>query len=141
MERRDAGDAPRWDCVLRTPGWDVVHCDDSAIEGWMVLVARRHITSVADLTNAEALELGPLLKRVSLALHEVVGCPKTYVVQFAEHPLHPHVHVHVIPRAADLADEHRGPGIFEQLGVGEDRRVREPRMDEIAVAMRRLLQP
>jgi diadenosine tetraphosphate (Ap4A) HIT family hydrolase len=96
---------------------------------------------VAELTDAEALELGPLLKRVSLALQDVVGCPKTYVVQFAEHPLHPHVHVHVIPRAADLPDEQRGPGIFSQLGVGEDRRVSETRMGELAVAIQRLLQP
>jgi diadenosine tetraphosphate (Ap4A) HIT family hydrolase len=119
----------------------VVHCDDSAIEGWMVLVVRRHITSVAGLTIAEAAELGPLLKKVSQALQEVVGCAKTYIVQFAEHPLHPHVHVHVIPRAADLADEHRGPRIFSQLGVGEERRVPEERMDEIAVAMQRALAP
>jgi diadenosine tetraphosphate (Ap4A) HIT family hydrolase len=140
MERRDAGDAPLWDCILRTPGWDLVHCDDSAIEGWMVLVVRRHITSVADLTDAEAAELGPLLKRVSLGLQEVVGCPKTYVVQFAEHPLHPHVHVHVIPRPSDLREEHRGPGVFSQLGVGEGRRVPEPRMDEIAAAMQQVLE-
>lgn len=141
MERRDAGEAQFWDCILRAPGWDVVHCDDSAIEGWMVLVVRRHITSVADLTDAEASELGPLLKRVSAALQEVIGCPKTYVVQFAEHPLHPHVHVHVIPRAADLPDELHGPGIFSQLGVGEGRRVPEARMDEIAAAMQRALVP
>ena len=141
LERRDTGEAPLWDCIVRTPGWDVVHCDDSAIEGWMVLVVRRHITSVADLTEAEAAELGLLLKDVSRALQEVIGCPKTYVVQFAEHPLHPHVHVHVIPRAADLPDEQRGPGIFSRLGVGEGRRVPEARMDEIAAAIQRALAP
>jgi diadenosine tetraphosphate (Ap4A) HIT family hydrolase len=140
MERRDAGGAPLWDCILRTPGWDLVHCDDSAIEGWMVLVVRRHITSVADLTDAEALELGPLLKPTSASLQEVVGCSKTYVVQFAEHPLHPHVHVHVIPRSSDLAEEHRGPGVFSQLGVGAGQRVPEPRMDEIAAAMQQVLE-
>ena len=105
----------------------------------MVLVVRRHITAVAELTDAEAQELGPLLKQVSQALHDVVGCAKTYVAQFAEHPLHPHVHVHVIPRSPDQADELRGPGIFSQLGVPEDRWVREERMDEIAVAMQRHL--
>ncbi len=136
VERRDAGAAPAWDRIARTPGWDLVHAYDSAIEGWMVLVVRRHITAVAELSDAEAQELGPLLKQVSHTLHEVVGCAKTYVAQFAESPHHPHVHVHVIPRSGEQADELRGPRIFSQLGVPEGRRVPEARMHEIAAAMR-----
>ena len=136
VERRDAGAAPAWDEIVRTPGWDLAHADNSGLEGWMVLVVRRHITAIAELTDAEAQELGPLLKRVSQALHEVIGCVKTYVAQFAESPLHPHVHVHVIPRSGEQADELRGPRIFSQLGVPEERRVPEARMDEIAAAMR-----
>ena len=118
---RDAGKAPPWDSIVRTPGWDVVHAFGTSVAGWTVLVARRHITAVADMTDAEALELGPLIKSVSRALHRTMGCRKTYVVQFAEHPNHPHVHVHVIPRANDLPEELLGPGIFRQLGVREDR--------------------
>jgi diadenosine tetraphosphate (Ap4A) HIT family hydrolase len=33
-------------------------------------------------------------------------------VQFAEHAEHPHVHFHIIPRMADLPDDHRSTGIF-----------------------------
>ncbi|MBV9581560.1 MAG: hypothetical protein JO057_23530 [Chloroflexi bacterium] len=64
---------------------------------------------------------------------------KTYVVQFAEHPQHPHVHVHVIPRSAGLPHEQRGPGIFALLGVDEDGSVPEARMNEIALELRRHL--
>ncbi len=96
---------------------------------------RRHITAVADLTDEEAAELGPLIKRVSSALQEVVGCDKTYVVQFAEHPQHPHVHVHVIPRPVDLPDELQGPRGFGLLGVADDDVVPEARMDAIAAAV------
>ena len=78
VARRDAGAAPAWDSILRTAGWDVVHAFGTSVEGWMVLVARRHIAAVADLTDAEALELGPLVKSVSAALHAVAGCEKTY---------------------------------------------------------------
>jgi diadenosine tetraphosphate (Ap4A) HIT family hydrolase len=84
VARRDAGHAPPWDLIVRTPNWDIVHADGTSVEGWTVLVARRHLTAVADLTDAEAAELGPLIKHVSRALHETVGCVKTYVVQFAE---------------------------------------------------------
>jgi diadenosine tetraphosphate (Ap4A) HIT family hydrolase len=105
-----------------------VHAFGTSVPGWTVLVARRHITAVADMTDAEALELGPLIRSVSRALHKTIGCGKTYVVQFAEHPNHPHVHVHVIPRANDLPEQLWGPGIFRQLGVREDQSVPEPVM-------------
>ena len=136
LARRDAGEAPLWDCIVRTPAWDIVHCDDTAVEGWLVLCARRHITSVADLTDDEAAELGPLLRDVSRALQALTGCGKTYVVQFAEHPLHPHVHVHVIPRRPDLPPDRRGPAIFTQLAVPADRRVTEARMNDLATRLR-----
>ena len=136
IERRDRGEAPPWDSILRTDRWDVVHAYDTSHEGWLVLVVRRHIGSVADLTEDEAVELGRLIRSVSQALQVVLGCPKTYVVQLAEHPLHPHVHVHVIARPDDLPKLHRGPGIFAKLGVVKSARVTEDRMDEIAHALR-----
>jgi diadenosine tetraphosphate (Ap4A) HIT family hydrolase len=78
---RDAGKAPPWDSIMRTPGWDVVHAFGTSVVGWTVLVARRHITALADMTDTEALELGPLIKSVSRALHRTIGCQKTYVVR------------------------------------------------------------
>lgn len=132
VDRRDAGEAPRWDAIHRTAGWDVVHAFGTAVEGWLVLVVRRHLTSVASLSDDEAAELGPLIRDVSRAVQEVVGCDKTYVVQFAEHRQHPHVHVHIIPRARDLPDEQQGPRVFSLLGVPEGEAVTDVRMDEIA---------
>ncbi|HUC14678.1 MAG TPA: HIT family protein [Acidimicrobiales bacterium] len=133
--RRDAGCAPQWDLVLRTPSWDVAHAYGTSVEGWSVLVLRRHAASLAEMTDEEAGELGPLLKSVSRALAEVVGCAKTYAAQFAEDPLHRHVHFHVIPRAPDQPEDRRGPGVFAGLGVPEERCVPEARMNEIAAAM------
>jgi diadenosine tetraphosphate (Ap4A) HIT family hydrolase len=139
VHRRDAGEAPPWDQIRRTPYWDVVHAYGTAVEGWLVLVVRRHVTAMADLTDDEAAELGPLITSASRALHATVGCAKTYVAQFAEHPDHPHVHVHVVPRAADLPAESRGPRVFGGLGVPEDQQVPEERRNEIAAALRRHL--
>ena len=136
VARRDRGEAPPWDRILRTDHWDVVHAFGTSLEGWLVLVVRRHITAVSALSEAEADELGPLIKRASAAIQEVVDCDKTYVAQFAEHPDHPHVHVHVIPRRRDLSDEHKGPRVFDLIGVAEQETVPGARMDEIATAIR-----
>lgn len=137
--RRDAGDAPLWDSILRTPYWDVAHAYNTALPGWLVLVARRHVASVDALTDEEAQALGVLLRRVSLALKATTGCVKTYVVQFAEAADHPHVHFHVIPRMADQPDEVRGPRIFALLGVAEAERVGDDAMNALAVRIRRQL--
>jgi diadenosine tetraphosphate (Ap4A) HIT family hydrolase len=139
LARRDAGDAPAWEAIFRTPSWDVVHAYNSALPGWLVLVTRRHITTLAEMSDAEASELGPLTRSVSAALHDVVRCTKTYIAQFAEDPLHPHVHVHVIPRNAVQPKDQRGPRVFSLLGVSEELRVPEARMNEIAVQLRVLL--
>ncbi|MCB0099933.1 MAG: hypothetical protein KDE46_29575, partial [Caldilineaceae bacterium] len=58
--RRDAGAAPLWDNIYRTAHWDVVHSFNTSLPGWLVLVARRHMAAVAELTAAEAAELGDL---------------------------------------------------------------------------------
>jgi diadenosine tetraphosphate (Ap4A) HIT family hydrolase len=139
IARRDIGDAPPWDSIIRNRWWDVVHCDSSSITGWMVLAVRRHVAVVSDLTNEEAAVLGPLIRDVSRALHDLVGCQKTYVVQFAESPTHRHVHVHVIPIATELQEDQRGPGVFQALGVPDDERVPEDEMNQLAVRLRRLL--
>ena len=133
--RRDSGDAPLWDSIRRTAAWDLVHAFGTSVEGWLVLVARRHITCVAEMSDEEAATLGPLIREVSRALHVVLDCEKTYVVQFAEHPDHPHVHVHVIPRARDLPTERRGPGIFTRMGSNAEESVSADRMDDTAARL------
>lgn len=140
IARRDAGAAPPWDSIFRIDHWDVAHSYDTALPGWLVLVARRHITSVAELTEAEAAELGQLIRRISIALKEVTGCLKTYVVQFAENEDHQHVHFHIIPRMADHPEERRSTRIFGYLGVPDEERVREEVMNEIAGKIRIFLE-
>ena len=139
IARRDAGIAPPWDSIHRTRFWDVVHSYNTALPGWLVLVARRHIEAIDELTDEEALELGVLLQRVSLALKEVTGCLKTYVIQFAELAEHPHVHFHIVPRMADQPENRRGTKIFEYLSASEEERVSEERMNEIAVKVQKIL--
>lgn len=136
LARRDRDDAPLWDSIHRALHWDVAHSYNTSLPGWLVLVARRHIEAIDELTDAEAAELGVLLRRTSAALREVTGCVKTYVCQFAEQAEHPHVHFHVIPRLADQPDDRRGPRVFAYLGVPDEARVSEERMNAIAAEVR-----
>jgi len=142
IANRNAGTAPLWDCIYRTPLWDVVHSYNTALPGWLVLVVRRHIESLDELTDLEAVELGRLIRNTSFALKDVTGCAKTYVIQFAEAAEHPHVHFHIIPRMANLPDNRSSIQIFGYLGVPEEERVSQEVMNAIAVKIReRLIAP
>jgi len=139
VNRRDAGDAPLWNCIQRTQFWDVVHSYNTALPGWLVLVVRRHIEAIDELTDDEAIELGRLIRRASIALREVTGCIKTYVIQFAEHEDHPHVHFHIVPRMEDQPEDRRSVRVFEYLNVPDDERVPEERMNEISARIQSIL--
>jgi len=132
VANRDAGQAPFWDSFHRTPYWDVVHNNNTTLPGWLVLVARRHVAAIDELTEEEAEEVGVLVRRTSVALKKVTGCVKTYVVQFAEHPDHHHVHFHVIPRMADIPAERRSTNVFGYAPAPGEERVSETVMNDIA---------
>ena len=123
MRARDAGTAPIWDSIYRGAHWDVVHAYDTSWLGWMVLVLRRHAFAIDALTDSESRELGGLLRDVSLALKRETGCAKTYVMQFAESPHHPHVHFHVVPRRPEQAPEDISCKVLRHLGVASSERL------------------
>jgi diadenosine tetraphosphate (Ap4A) HIT family hydrolase len=100
--------------------WRLATAFDSSLPGWLVLLPRRHVDGLHELTAEEAGELGHLLRAASIALTEVTGCRKTYVALFAEAEGFAHLHVHVVPRHEDLPQDRRGPRVFGYLGAGPD---------------------
>ena len=126
--------------ILATDRWRLVHSFDSALEGWLVLLPRRHVVAIHDLTGEEAAELGPLLRRVSVALRDELSCDKTYVIQLAEAEGFSHVHFHVVPRSAELPTDRRGPGVFWYLRQPEEAWVSVDRQEELATAIGRRLE-
>ena len=139
IRKRDTGTAPLWDCIYRAQYWDLVHSYNTSLPGWLVLVSRRHIVAIDEMDDNEAVELGRLLRRVSVVLKAVTMCNKTYVVQFAEAAEHPHVHFHVIPRMSNQPEDYKGPNIFKYLGVPVENRVPEDEMNRIAIDIQRML--
>jgi diadenosine tetraphosphate (Ap4A) HIT family hydrolase len=123
------------------PLWRVAHAFGVVLPGWLVLLPRRHVATIADLTDAESAALGSWQVRLSRALAAVTGCAKTYVAQFAEGAGFDHVHFHVVPRGPDLPADQRGPRVFGLLGRPAEEWVPAERMDELALALRAHLNP
>lgn len=140
VARRDTNEAPLWDSILRTDYWDVVHNYQTTLPGWLVLVTRRHIATLAEMTPEESAELGPLIQKTSAALTQITDCAKTYAIQFAEHPEHPHVHFHIIPRMHDIPADRKSTNIFNYSPVlnGEEG-LSDAEMNEISEKVRGFL--
>jgi|SRR5208282_1505799 len=132
-------DLPPRERVYLGPRWRVAHAFGTSLPGWLVVLPRRHVIALDELTAEEAADLGPLLRAVTSALREVTGCSKTYAALFAEAEGHQHVHFHVIPRQPDLDARLRGPGVFALLGADSASEVPEPARDQIAIELARAL--
>ena len=139
IENRNVDAVPIWDSILRSQRFDVAHAYNTSLPGLIVVITKRHIAAIDEMTEEESIELGRLIRKVSIGLKQAVSCRKSYVLQFAEKEGHSHVHFHIVPRMEDLADEHKGANIFHYLGVDEDDRVTEAQMNEIGEIVRSAL--
>ncbi len=106
--------------------WRVEHAYPAQLLGWLVLVLNRHAEAMHELRPEEFTEFATLLERTTHVLHEALGCEKEYVIGLAEAEHFHHVHVHVVPRAADLAPKFRGAKVFGLLGEKEGRNALPP---------------
>jgi diadenosine tetraphosphate (Ap4A) HIT family hydrolase len=139
IQEAKGDEASLWERIAGDDHWRVAHVFDTALPGWLVLLPRRHVTSIADLTDAEAATLGSWQVRLSRALVEVTGCERTYVAQFAEKAGFSHVHFHVVPRPADLPPELRGPRVFQLLGPADREHVAGAQLTDLAARLARWL--
>ena len=126
--------APPREAVHVEEHWRVAHAFDTSLPGWLVLLPRRHVTSLDELDPDEAADLGRLMASTSRALREVTGASKAYAVFFAEAEGFAHLHVHLVPRMPWFTPEQVGPRVFGFLGASEEDRV--PYADQDALALR-----
>jgi diadenosine tetraphosphate (Ap4A) HIT family hydrolase len=123
------GEAERRECLALTEGWRVV-VHRSGLPGWLLVVARRHVTSLADLTDTEVAELGPLLRAGAQAQREVVDAEWSYVMEFSEGMNH-HLHFSLVPRRTDLPEDRRGAKVGA-YNAGDDV-IDDARRDDLAM--------
>ena len=132
-------ETPLCERIYKKGNWQVVHSYDTSLEGWLCLVHQHKITTIAEMSEADAVILGQLIHATSQAIQQVTGAAKTYVMQFAESPKHPEVHFHIVPRHHDMPEDRRGAKVFGYLGAPEAEVVSLERRNEIAEQVRAIL--
>ena len=115
--------------------WLVDHVYPTALKGWLVIVAKRHVEALHDLADAEFFELGVLLGKTTMALRRVLDYEKEYTMCFSESTGFKHIHFHVVPKPRDLPRELLGPQIFGMLDVDEDKAVSREEVLSVCVEL------
>jgi diadenosine tetraphosphate (Ap4A) HIT family hydrolase len=88
--------------IHRSRFWLVEHCIGPLGLGTLIVKPERHVTSVADLSEAEALELGPLLRRASQVVRDLIPAQQVYNCLWSHAGGAPvHIHYVVQPVTAD----------------------------------------
>jgi len=60
-------DSPPRERLHVGPRWRVAHAFGTSLPGWLVVLPRRHVTALDQLTAEEAADLGPLLRALTAA--------------------------------------------------------------------------
>jgi diadenosine tetraphosphate (Ap4A) HIT family hydrolase len=106
--------------------------------GELIVKLRRHSESLADLTDAEAAALGPVLRAAVGAIERVVGPERTYVASYGERVRH--VHFFLLPRTRSLPPGHVTSDLYRKvrMWLRRVRLARNPTTEERAAAAGRM---
>jgi len=77
----------------------VEHCVGPLPVGTLVVKPERHVLHVAELTDDEAAELGPLLRQAASVVTELANPTQVYVCLWSHGP----VHIHFVVQPADAS--------------------------------------
>lgn len=107
--------------IHETSGWLVEHCVGPLGLGTLIVKPRRHVTSVAALSDDEAAELGPLLQAASAVAGELVDAEQVYNCLWSHADGIPvHIHYVVQPVTAELMQRHAAHGPALQVAMFTD---------------------
>jgi ATP adenylyltransferase len=81
--------------IYRTRSWLVEHCVGPLGLGTLIVKPERHLTAIADLSPAEADELGPLLRQACRVASQLVDADQVYNCLWSHAGGVP-VHVHYV---------------------------------------------
>ncbi len=85
--------------IHRTEHWLVEHCVGPLGLGTLLVQPERHVVHVADLTDAEAAELGPLLRDAARVVTALRAPEQVYSCLWSHGPVHIHYVVQPVDRA------------------------------------------
>ncbi len=88
--------------------------------GWLVIVLKRHLEALHDLSPEEFAELASLQSQATRSLFEELNCQKEYISCYGEAEGFSHIHFHVFAKPADLLEELKGGKSFNLLKVSRE---------------------
>jgi diadenosine tetraphosphate (Ap4A) HIT family hydrolase len=83
------------------------------VPGWLLVWANRHVEGMWGMNDAEAASLGPMVQRLSTAVHDVCDAERVYMMAFGEHVIH--YHFMIMPRTADTPPEARSAAMLAKM--------------------------
>ncbi|MGW5642311.1 HIT family protein [Saccharopolyspora sp. NPDC003752] len=111
--------------------------------GTLLVKPFRHVLHIAELTEEESAELGPLLRRVSAAVEDVVRPEQVYVCLWSHSGGVPgHIHFVVQPATCDLMERFGGYGPALQMAMFAEGDIPdEAEVEAICTQLRAALHP
>jgi diadenosine tetraphosphate (Ap4A) HIT family hydrolase len=114
--------------IHRTDFWLVEHCVGPLGLGTLIVKPERHVTAVADLSPAEAGELGPLLHQASRVASQLVDAQQVYNCLWSHAggvPVHLHYVIQPVTRQQVTTYGRNGPALqmaMFEAGITPDAR-------------------
>lgn len=90
--------------LYETQYTEIHSSDECGVEGYVIVMPKRAVTNMADLTSAELQDLSEQLAQVQGRIHEQYQPERIYCLSFGE--LNPRLHFHVFPRTAELREHY-----------------------------------
>ena len=119
------------DVVLETAhAWVVLH-EDWAVPGHAMIVSRRHVENLSDLTEHEWKHFSEVWRRAERVLLTVTEADRAIVMKLGLATPHLHVHIYPVPKNATREE------VFDAINSN----TRAPRRDEVIRKVQALLTP
>ena len=113
--------------IDETQRWRVEHTVGPLSVGTLIVKPKRHVVHVADLTEEEATELGPLIQRTAALVSRLVETEQVYVTLWSHANAVPgHVHWVVQPVTRAQMDEFDDYGPTLQVKMFERNEALDP---------------
>jgi diadenosine tetraphosphate (Ap4A) HIT family hydrolase len=104
--------------IYETTHWFVEHTVGTLGVGTLILKPKRHVTRVSDLSEGEAAELGPLLRRAAAVVDELVEPDQVYTCLWSHAGGTPvHIHYVVQPATRELMERYAEYGPHLQVAM------------------------
>ena len=97
--------------IAETQFWRVEHCMGSLGVGTLIIKPKRHVLHVWALSEAEAREMGLILKEASRVVKAITDCDQTYICLWSHAGWTPgHIHYVIQPAYNSQQEQFSHPG-------------------------------